>query len=61
LLLKPQQEKEAACISIWHRLINTLVENVCNPPNTFEVENEGECLSIIRNLNDSVLVCLVGK
>ncbi|PSN46385.1 Protein purity of essence [Blattella germanica] len=40
LLLKPQQEKEAACISIWHRLVNTLVENVCNPPNTFEVENE---------------------
>ncbi|XP_069695727.1 E3 ubiquitin-protein ligase UBR4 isoform X2 [Periplaneta americana] len=40
LLLKPQQEKEAACISIWHRLVNTLVENVCNPPTTFEVENE---------------------
>jgi E3 ubiquitin-protein ligase UBR4 len=44
--LKPQQEKEAACISIWHRLINTLVENVCNPPNTFEVENEGEYHSV---------------
>jgi len=44
--LKPQQEKEAACISIWHRLINTLVENVCNPPNTFEVENEGGSMSI---------------
>ncbi|XP_066993474.2 E3 ubiquitin-protein ligase UBR4 [Anabrus simplex] len=40
LLLKGQQEKEVACISIWHRLINTLVENVCNPPSTFEVENE---------------------
>lgn len=42
LLLKPQSEKEAACISIWHRLITTMVENVCNPPSTFESENEGE-------------------
>ncbi|KAH8249088.1 hypothetical protein KR032_005683 [Drosophila birchii] len=30
LLLKPTQEKEAACLSVWHRLINTLVEGVCN-------------------------------
>lgn len=29
LLLKPTQEKEAACLSVWHRLINTLVEGVC--------------------------------
>ncbi|KAK7862494.1 hypothetical protein R5R35_005919 [Gryllus longicercus] len=40
LVLKAQQEKEVACISIWHRLVNTLVENVCNPPTTFELENE---------------------
>nr|XP_012152236.1 PREDICTED: protein purity of essence isoform X3 [Megachile rotundata] len=40
LLLKPQSEKEAACISIWHRLVTTMVENVCNPPSTFEAENE---------------------
>ncbi|XP_046612558.1 E3 ubiquitin-protein ligase UBR4 isoform X2 [Neodiprion virginianus] len=40
LLLKPQSEKEAACISIWHRLVTTMVENVCNPPATFETENE---------------------
>ncbi|XP_033353689.1 E3 ubiquitin-protein ligase UBR4 isoform X5 [Bombus vosnesenskii] len=40
LLLKPRAEKEAACISIWHRLITTIVENVCNPPSTFEAENE---------------------
>ncbi|XP_034944940.1 E3 ubiquitin-protein ligase UBR4 isoform X2 [Chelonus insularis] len=40
LLLKPQLEKEAACISIWQRLITTMVENVCNPPVTFEPENE---------------------
>jgi E3 ubiquitin-protein ligase UBR4 len=26
LLLKPNQEKEAACLSVWHRLVNTLVE-----------------------------------
>lgn len=30
LLLKPTQEKEAACLSVWHRLINTLVEGVCS-------------------------------
>ncbi|KAL9924505.1 E3 ubiquitin-protein ligase-like protein poe [Glossina fuscipes fuscipes] len=29
ILLKPTQEKEAACLSVWHRLINTLVEGVC--------------------------------
>ncbi|XP_031787712.1 protein purity of essence isoform X2 [Nasonia vitripennis] len=40
LLLKPQSEKEAACISIWQRLVTTMVENVCNPPTTFETENE---------------------
>ncbi|XP_068151498.1 protein purity of essence [Drosophila tropicalis] len=30
LLLKPNQEKEAACLSVWHRLINTLVDGVCS-------------------------------
>lgn len=29
LILKPSQEKEAACLSVWHRLVNTLVEGVC--------------------------------
>ncbi|XP_017783583.1 PREDICTED: E3 ubiquitin-protein ligase UBR4 [Nicrophorus vespilloides] len=28
LLLRPQNEKEASVISIWHRLVNTLIENV---------------------------------
>lgn len=32
LLLKPSQEKEAACLSVWHRLVNTLVEGVCTAP-----------------------------
>lgn len=40
LLLKSHQDKEAACINIWHRLINTLVDNVVNPPPTLDVENE---------------------
>lgn len=31
LLLKPSQEKEAACLSVWQRLVNTLVEGVCSP------------------------------
>lgn len=39
--MKPQQEKEASCISIWHRLVNTLVESVCNPPTAIDTENEG--------------------
>lgn len=30
LLLKPSQEKEAACLSVWHRLVNTLVDGVCS-------------------------------
>uniref|UniRef100_A0A6B2EA35 Putative e3 ubiquitin-protein ligase ubr4 n=1 Tax=Phlebotomus kandelakii TaxID=1109342 RepID=A0A6B2EA35_9DIPT len=30
LLLKPCQEKEAACLSVWHRLVNTLVQGVCS-------------------------------
>lgn len=41
LQLKPQPEREAACISIWHRLVTTMVENVCNPQTTYEAENEG--------------------
>lgn len=40
-MLKPQLEREAACISIWHRLVTTMVENVCNPQATYEAENEG--------------------
>lgn len=42
LLLKPSQEKEAACLSVWHRLVNTLVEGVCstaNQPETVEYED----------------------
>lgn len=44
LLLKPNQEKEAACLSVWHRLINTLVEGVCgssstNPPTNVDYED----------------------
>lgn len=31
LLLRPQQEKEASIISIWRRLVNTLVESVISP------------------------------
>lgn len=34
LILKPTHEKEAACLSVWHRLVNTLVEGICNPVQT---------------------------
>ncbi|XP_052869267.1 protein purity of essence [Anopheles cruzii] len=39
LLLKPSQEKEAACLSVWHRLVNTLVEGICSTP---AIPNESE-------------------
>lgn len=44
LLLRPQNEKEASVISIWHRLVNTLIENVLTPPPTpaTETDNEGK-------------------
>ncbi|KAK9874861.1 hypothetical protein WA026_005677 [Henosepilachna vigintioctopunctata] len=41
LLLRPQNEKEASVISIWHRLVNTLIENVLNiSPNCLDADNE---------------------
>lgn len=42
LLLKPSQEKEAACLSVWQRLVNTLVEGVCStaPSQTESAEYE---------------------
>lgn len=42
LLLRPQNEKEASVISIWHRLVNTLIESVINPPTVIDSENEGK-------------------
>ncbi|KAF7280363.1 hypothetical protein GWI33_006135 [Rhynchophorus ferrugineus] len=40
LLLRSQNEKEASVISIWHRLVNTLIENVLNAPQGSEMEIE---------------------
>ncbi|ALC38729.1 poe [Drosophila busckii] len=40
LLLKPTQEKEAACLSVWHRLINTLVEGVCSNSSASDADFE---------------------
>lgn len=45
LLLKPLQEKEAACLSVWHRLVNTLVEGVCSPM-AHQTENDAEDLNV---------------
>lgn len=45
LLLKPQEEKASACISIWQRLINTLIDNICSTPTT-TVEAEIEDLNV---------------
>ncbi|XP_072386468.1 E3 ubiquitin-protein ligase UBR4 [Diabrotica undecimpunctata] len=45
LLLRPQNEKEASVISIWHRLVNTLIENVLNNPHSV-VESENEDLNV---------------
>ncbi|CAH1119052.1 unnamed protein product [Phaedon cochleariae] len=46
LLLRPQNEKEASVISIWHRLVNTLIENVLNSPQTSTVESENDDLNV---------------
>ncbi|BES93671.1 calmodulin Hypothetical protein [Nesidiocoris tenuis] len=46
LLLKAQPEKEELCINIWQRLINTLVQNVCNTSPTTTVDAEHEDLNV---------------
>lgn len=38
--MRPQNEKEASVISIWHRLVNTLIENVINPPTFVDCDLE---------------------
>ncbi|CAG9856656.1 unnamed protein product [Phyllotreta striolata] len=45
LLLRPQNEKEASVISIWHRLVNTLIENVLNNAHSV-IESENEDLNV---------------
>lgn len=46
LLLKPSQEKEAACLSVWHRLVNTLVEGVCSPQSQQATDADTEDLNV---------------
>ncbi|XP_074029001.1 E3 ubiquitin-protein ligase-like protein poe [Leptinotarsa decemlineata] len=46
LLLRPQNEKEASVISIWHRLVNTLIENVMNTPQTSSTDLDNEDLNV---------------
>jgi len=47
LLLRPQNEKEASVISIWHRLVNTLIENVLNNPQmATDSDAEGMALKV---------------
>ncbi|ENN72391.1 hypothetical protein YQE_11026, partial [Dendroctonus ponderosae] len=46
LLLRPQNEKEASVISIWHRLVNTLIENVLNNPQAAIDSTEVEDLNV---------------
>ncbi|XP_056641011.1 E3 ubiquitin-protein ligase UBR4 isoform X2 [Diorhabda sublineata] len=46
LLLRPQNEKEASVISIWHRLVNTLIENVLNNAHSSLYDNETEDLNV---------------
>lgn len=36
LSLKPQQEKEAACLSVWHRMIESIINKLCS--NQYEEE-----------------------
>lgn len=69
LLLKPSQEKEAACLSVWHRLVNTLVEGVCSTQTDAEygdlnVEHAQLLLFLFHSLNlmqkKSVLLLTAG-
>lgn len=71
LLLKPSQEKEAACLSVWHRLVNTLVEGVCGPNNSqfddyedLNIEHAQMLLFLFHSLNlmqkKSVLLLVAG-
>lgn len=72
LLLKPPQEKEAACLSVWHRLVNTLVEGVCSSANSqndsdyedLNVEHAQLLLFLFHSLNlmqkKSVLLLTAG-
>lgn len=39
LSLKPQQEKEAACLSVWHRMIESIIHKLCNNQNDEEFED----------------------
>lgn len=71
LLLKPSQEKEAACLSVWHRLVNTLVEGVCGTNNSqfdeyedLNVEHAQLLLFLFHSLNlmqkKSILLLVAG-
>lgn len=71
LLLKPNQEKEAACLSVWHRLVNTLVEGVCGTNSSqfddyedLNVEHAQLLLFLFHSLNlmqkKSVLLLVAG-
>lgn len=39
LALKPQQEKEAACLSVWHRMIESIINKLCSNQNDEEFED----------------------
>lgn len=68
LLLKPQMEKEAACLSVWHRLVNTLVDGVCSQTEAeyedLNVEHAQLLLFLFHSLNlmqkKSVLLLTAG-
>lgn len=71
LLLKPSQEKEAACLSVWHRLVNTLVEGVCGTNSSqfdeyedLNVEHAQLLLFLFHSLNlmqkKSILLLVAG-
>lgn len=71
LLLKPSQEKEAACLSVWHRLVNTLVEGVCGTSASqcdeyedLNVEHAQQLLFLFHSLNlmqkKSILLLVAG-
>lgn len=39
LSLKPQQEKEAACLSVWHRMIESIINKLCSSQDDEEFDD----------------------
>lgn len=70
LTLKSQQEKEAACLSVWHRMIESMIEKICSElpiideKDNVNIEHAQILLYIFHSLNlmqkKSILLLIAG-